>query len=115
MSYYEIKSEITTYNNPEVFYAFSNESFSKQAKELPEGEKISKGFVGGQYGTHKGLSEMLDHIKAVENKIKENCTAQEIYNYEYANHECGYTGDDSEAMEIMRSYVPNAEVKRKLY
>lgn len=113
MSYYEIKCEITEYRNPEVFYAFSQKQFDENRKRIPEGEKIYQGFVSGQYGTYKGLTEMLNHIEAVEEKIRANCTPQEIYNYEYDNHECGYTGDDSEALEIVNHYFPGAQIKRK--
>ena len=51
----------------------------------------------------------------MEQEIIDNCTAQSIYDYEYGNYECGYTGSDAEALEVVRDYFPCAKVKRKKY
>jgi hypothetical protein len=111
--YYEIKRDFGNYHNDEVFYAFSNEQFKEGMKKIPEGAKVYQGFVGGQYGTKEGLTDMLYQLKIMKDKIKAECTPQDIYNYEYANHECGYTGDDSEAFQIVREYFPKADIKRR--
>ncbi|MEA5459109.1 hypothetical protein VB796_08680 [Arcicella sp. LKC2W] len=88
----------------ECFYAFSNQQFAEGVKEKNlEGKKILKAMYG-LFGTKEGLDEMQAHYENVQNKIREQCTPQEIYNYEFVNHECEYTGDDTEALEIVENY-----------
>lgn len=44
---------------------------------------------------------------------------EEIFKFEYWNHECGYTGDYSEALEITQiyfeDYIPSAKLLTQLY
>lgn len=113
MRYGEIKNEAYKIEHVEVFYAFSNEQFEEGMKIIPAGEEVFKGFVGGQFGTKKGLFKLMSDLEENDEKIRAECTPQEIYNYEYDNHECGYTEDDSEALEIVECYFPNAKIKRR--
>lgn len=98
----------------EYFYAFSNEQFSQQvkAKHL-EGKKIYSGGYG-LYGTDKGIEGLLAYIDSVSKRIKEECNPQEVYFYEYNNHECmiGW-GGDLEAIKLIITYW-GAEEARKI-
>lgn len=88
----------------ECFFAFSNEQFEQGIKEKKlEGKKILRAF-GGLYGTQKGIQDVMDFYDNLSLEIAEKCTPEEVYQYEYNNHECGYIGDDSEAIKIVISY-----------
>ena len=112
-NYYEIKNEISSFSHPEVFYAFGDDSFKEQSKQMPKGEKIVRGFIGGMFGTRRGLTAMADAMIANNEKIRNECTPQEVYDYEYANYECGYTGDDSDSLDHVQFYWPDAKIVRK--
>lgn len=40
----------------------------------------------------------------LKTEVVENCSPQEVYDYEFLNHECGWTGDDEEAIQIVLHY-----------
>lgn len=109
MNYSEIKNrqpELT-----ECFFAFSNEQFKEGiAKHNLEGKKIFHG-PGGLYGTNEGINALMNFYDNLSVEIAEKCTPEEVYAYEYNNHECGYTGDDSEAMKIVISYFGEERAK----
>ena len=110
--YYELTEEFSKIKVEGIFFAFGQKQFDENKKCIPEGEKIY-GTDFGMYGTKTGFKAYTAAQKAVEEKIKAECTAQEIYEYEYANHECDYTGDDEEAFDIVLGYFPTADIKRK--
>ena len=88
----------------ECFFAFSNDQFERGIKEKQlEGKKIYNG-GSGLYGTQEGIQAVMDFYDNLSLEIAEQCTPEEVYRYEYNDHECGYTGDDSEAMKIVISY-----------
>ena len=110
--YYEIKDEFSKFTHKELFYAFSNDQFAEGMKNIPEGEKVFKGGMG-DFGTIAGFKARQDALDHMHNRITKECTAQQIYDYEYGNYECGYTGNDSQAYEIAKEYFPNMDIKRK--
>lgn len=100
----------------ETFFAFSNEQFDQGMKEAGiEGKKIFSGGAG-LYGTRAGIDKLMQFYEEREKRIAENCTPQEVYNYEFSNHECDYVGDDTEAIDIVINYFGAErarEVKRR--
>ncbi len=105
--------------NPELFecfFAFSDSQYNEGiAKHNLEGKKIFRGF-GGLFGTQEGIAKLYADYDAIAKRITDECDPQEVYDYEFANHECGYTCDDSEAMKIVISHFPSEKyelVKRK--
>ena len=100
--YKELKNE-----HPELkecFFAFSNEQYEEGIKEHNlEGKKLFRS-VAGLLGTKEGLEQVSKAYKEREQKIREQCTPQEVYENEFSNYECGYTYDDSEALEIVENY-----------
>lgn len=114
MTYAELK-EI----HPEtigVFFAFSDKQFEEGVKEKHlEGQKLfSAGH--GLYGTAEGLKMFMKAYDDLAARITRETTPQEVYDYEYGNHECGYTGTDEKALEIVAEYFGKdriCEVKRK--
>ena len=100
----------------ECFFAFSNQQYAEGiAKHNLEGKKIFRGF-GGLFGTQEGIGKLYADYDAISKEISEKCDPQEVYDYEFNNHECSYVCDDSEAMKIVISYFKPEqynEVKRR--
>ncbi len=110
MNYQQIKNEQPILR--ECFFAFSTEQFNEgMAKHNLEGQKIYRG-VGGLYGTKEGINELMAFYEGLGSRISKECKAQEVYDYEFGNHECSYTNDDSEAMMIVMSYFSEEDCKQ---
>lgn len=101
-TYQQIKKE-----NPECvdcFFAFSDEQFAEGIKQHKlEGKQLVKGPYG-LIGTEDGVQAFMDFYAVKSKEITETCNPQEVYNYEFNNHECEYTGDDEEAIIITIGY-----------
>jgi hypothetical protein len=100
----------------ECFFAFSDQQYNEGIeKHNLQGKKIYRAH-GGLYGTHEGISKLYADYDAITKQISEQCNPQEVYDYEFGNHECSYICDDSEVMKIVISqFKPEQynEVKRK--
>ena len=100
----------------ECFFAFSNEQFAEgKAKMIPEGKTIKRG-PHGLFGTQEGIAKLFADYDAIDAQIASECDPQDVYDYEFDNHECSYTCDDREAFAIVESIFGNersATVKRK--
>ncbi|MGL5913713.1 MAG: DUF7659 family protein [Bacteroidales bacterium] len=87
------------------FYAFGNEQFDKNkaAAGIADDEKV---YHAGMwlYGTRDGITKYLKGIDEIIARIPKECNAQDVYEYEFDNHECGYTRDDTEAIKLVVSY-----------
>lgn len=98
------------------FFAFSNKQLEEGIKKHNlEGVKIFSG-GGGLYGTNEGIKNLLQFYDNQSEYIKNNCNPQEVYLYEFDNHECSYIGSDDEAIKIVVSYFGEdiaKSVKRK--
>ena len=106
MNYEELKELQRTITNEQIFFAFNAKQLSEGIAKMPKGEKIYRG-IGGMLGTKKGLLDFRASYDAITERIKKECTPEEIYNYEYINYECAYSGDDEEAVDIVQGYFKN--------
>lgn len=96
----------------ECFFAFSSIQFAEgKAKAIPEGAKILSGDYG-LYGTKEGITNFIEELSQHKQTIIDNCDPQDVYNYEFGNHECCYTGNDQDALDIVHSIFPDAVVNR---
>jgi hypothetical protein len=80
-------------------------------------EQAKATLVGDGYGgigTREAFKARHDYFETIEKEISEQCNPDEIFEYEYWNHECGYTGDWSEALNITKAYFPEYTPTRKL-
>jgi hypothetical protein len=114
MKYREILNEEIDCYEYNCFFAFSDKQVLEGMKKasISEGEKLySDG--GGLHGTKEGLRRYFTAIKEKEARIAKECNPQEVYDYEFANHECGYVCDDEEAIRIAVHYF-GKEVAKKI-
>lgn len=100
-----------------IFYAFNNEQFeegyNKVKHLLKEGEKICSFGYGG-YGVREYITKMFDFIKNADKMIAKECDPQEVYYYEYNNHECCVDWDgDKGAIKVIID-IFGADVARKI-
>lgn len=103
--YHELKYEF----NPKMrdcFFAFTKqqlqegiEKFNLQGKKL-----VNAG--GGLIGTEEGISDLLKQYDEPERRIVAECIPQEVYFYEYNNHECMISWDgDTDAIKNHHSLL----------
>ena len=98
----------------DCFFSFSNSQFEEGVKKHNlEGQKL---YNGGQglYGTKEGIENFMNFYDNISKEIGLKCDPQEVYEYEFDNHECSYTNSDEEVMEILKCYFgDDVKVKRR--
>lgn len=114
MNYQEIKNQQPVLRD--CFFAFSTEQFNEGVKKHNlEGQKIYRGY-GGLYGTSEGINELMSFYNNLNERIGKECDPQEVYDYEFDNHECSITCDDTEPMKIVMGIFTEEQclnIKRK--
>jgi len=82
-----------------VFFAFSNEQLKqgmadcgyKEYKELCYAEN-------GLFGSREAIISFLGVYGEKAKRVAAECDPQKVYDYEFNNYECDYTGTDREAI-----------------
>jgi hypothetical protein len=97
-----------------VFFAFSNEQFLANKTPLKEGEKyVSIG--GGGYMPKGNIDAFSEGMKSIsklgKNKVKENNLAETEILYELNNHECFYTGDYSDVVDMFKGTYTEEQIR----
>ena len=117
--YKEIKNQHPDCDACGVFFAFSNKQFSEGYKHLVElghikdGDKVLSTFAGA-FGTKEGFDKFFNFYKERDKVIAAECDPQEVYFYEYNNHESMIAWDgDLEAIKIIID-IWGADVARKI-
>lgn len=113
--YTELKKEEPVLNN--CFWAFNKSQFEEGLQKFNLDITNVIQSWGGLYGTKEGLDSMFKFYEDLRLQIKQECTPQMIYDYEFFNHECEYTGDDQEAIEKVFYYfndefLPSAIIRK---
>jgi hypothetical protein len=87
-----------------VFFAFSNEQIDNGMKECGYKEYSEIVHAGhGLYGSREGLRSFLAEYDNRAERVAKECDPQKVYEYEFGNYECDYTGTDEEAIKIVVS------------
>ena len=117
--YKEIQNQHPDCDACGVFFAFSNQQFEEGYKCLVELGHIKDGdkvlFAdGGIFGTKEGFNKFFKFYEDRDKRIKEECDPQEVYFYEYNNHESMIAWDgDLEAIKLIIS-LWGADVARNI-
>lgn len=91
-----------------IFFAFDQRQFDDGYKGLvargliKDGEKI-KSFGNGCFGISEAMKRWAREIKAIEDRIREECDPYEVYLDEYNNFECciDWDGDDRAVERVL--------------
>lgn len=95
--YHEIKEE--TYNvnlaNYDCFFAYNREQLEEGLKQIGKTKDQIYKYGNGLFGTHDGFTRYMNYLERADERIKNECDPQEVYFYEFNNHECmiDYEGD----------------------
>jgi hypothetical protein len=94
------------------FFAFSNIQFEdgRIKAGIGEDEKIYQDSYG-LYGTKEGLEAVYEFYEDRRKRIAAECYPQDVYDYEWNNHECMITYDDEEAIQIIIDYFGEEQAK----
>lgn len=93
-----------------LFFAYSNEQLEegKALNPLEEGDEYVR-VAGGGILPSRHISAHLKKTGEVlawyEDQIKENNLGEAEILYELRNHECFYTGDIEDAMDVLSNYT----------
>lgn len=86
----------------EMFVAFDDTRFQEGLKEIGKSIKEVYSLGAGVYGTPEGWERYCRDTAKSEKDIKKYCDPQEVYCYEYNNHECMFAWDgDVEAVRCV--------------
>jgi len=87
-----------------AFFAFNNSKFEEKCQENTKYYDLGMGLLCPQKTTETFLKEYKDIAqRGIEMDIEKN-GLEFIIRRELANHECGYTGDISDALEALEGY-----------
>ena len=106
--YVELKDAHPDTNKYGVFFAFGTEQFRQGMASLKlrgyikDDEKVCGAGVG-LYGTRAELDRYLKFYSEQEKMIAKECAPQEVYFYEWNNHECMFA-DDDQVVRIIADY-----------
>lgn len=109
--YKELKNQHPNADECGVFFAFSNKQFVEGYKHLvelghiKEGDKIIQANLGGLFGTREGMDKFFNFYDESNKLIPQECDPQEVYFYEYNNHESMIAWDgDKDAFQLIVRY-----------
>jgi len=114
--YHEIRDKQPEYD--EAFFSFSTEQFNDGLKKFNLSADDVKFCGAGLYATDKGFTKIDEFYKEQRKEIGEKCDPQKVYDYEYDNHECSYTNDDTAPLELIEYYFGKeglSKIKRHRY
>jgi hypothetical protein len=100
-----------------LFFAFSNTQFEESKTTLKEGDKYVSIGAGGylpKSNVDEFLKGMSEISKWYKKEIKNNKASEKEVAYELSNHECFYTNDISDVVEMFKG-IYTKEFIQKVY
>ena len=101
--YKEIQNEQNNadLNGMGIFFAFTDKQYDEGYQDLIDRgiisreDKIYRLPISGGFGTKAGYEQMMNYYSSCTEKIRKECDPQEVYFYQWNNHECmiAYDGD----------------------
>lgn len=119
MKYTEIKKEAQErhnklFNDCGVFWAFSNDQFTKQA---PKGVKLTR-IPGGGFMPKDNVDQLvagIAEIKRYEKTAIKEAKAEEVILYELNNFEAFHSCDLTDALEVLKPLGYTEDQVRKVF
>lgn len=98
------------------FFAFSKEQFYNGLKKirLNDGEKVHHAGAG-LYGTKEGIQAYFEELESFRKRMKAECDPQEVYIYEYNNHECFISTDGDDTAFRLLIYIFGKEITLQIH
>lgn len=94
-----------------VFFAFSNQQFDEHKKEGVTYVQMGMGMIAPKENA-KLVREAIDRINAETGEAyRERVPINEYILYELYNHECFYTGNYSEILELVQFHYPDCTIE----
>lgn len=95
-----------------IFWAFGNEQFESNRTHKDKGGKYFSIGFGGYF--HEQDKEKVDKFfkeiaPALKADFKKKIDIKDMIEYELENHECYYTGDYEEVVDLVGSYYEEME------
>lgn len=122
-SYHKLCDTSVDMNALGFFFAFSEEQFDEGVRSLVErglfhpdkGEKLVRVKDVGAFGTRDAWDAFHAACEERDEQIRKECSPQEVYFYEYNNHECMYGWDgDEPAWNIVISIFGEDRCKKEV-
>lgn len=88
----------------DCFFAFSPSQYNEGVAKHNLYDKKLYNAGMGLIGTYEGIKAFKKFSDDITANITAECDPQEVYDYEFNNHECDYVGDDKEAIDIVIAY-----------
>lgn len=103
----------------QVFFAFSDKQFNEglEKEGISKNEKLSS-ISGGGFVPKKNAKAFLNDFEGLHNNlVKEvkKLNKADVIEYELGNYECYYTGDITDALEVLTDYDFTKEDVSKVY
>jgi len=98
--YQQLRDEQFDFEKHGMFFAFSQEQFDNQYDALvkkgylSKDVKLSRGFAGS-VGPKEGFEAFNRFADDQDARIAKECDPQEVYIYEWNNHECMFGNEES--------------------
>lgn len=117
--YTDLKDEASKHHFEGIDYVFGQSQLKEYFErtgyteaDIKSGKLVGDGFGG--IGTREAFKARDEWFNQLDERIKAECTPEEIFKHEWWNHECGYTGDHETALRITRCYFPKYTPTQKL-
>jgi hypothetical protein len=104
--YVELRGTQPNLSELGIFCAFTKEQYERglASIEKREGKKVLCG-PSGLFGYEESFDKLCDFYQTIDEKVKAECDPQEVYFYEYNNHECMINLEgDTPAIRVLLSY-----------